>query len=90
VVSDLAVSLITLFVTCWLALFSYLVKSYFKKFDTTFENLKKDIFKLEGSLESLSRDIRNNTIESAGLRSEVNALWRFLDNSYKRTTDGAR
>jgi uncharacterized protein Yka (UPF0111/DUF47 family) len=75
-------------VTASLALFSYLVKSYFKKIHDTMACLRQEIGKLEGSVDTLSKDIRQNTVEGAVLRSEVKALWRFIDNANQRASDG--
>lgn len=69
-----------------IALFTYLVKSYFQKIHDSNIEVKQEISKLEGKLELLSKDIKDNTIESVTLRGEVKALWRFVDN-HQRPTD---
>lgn len=78
--------ILPILVTSFVALFSYLVKSYFKKISETLDCMRQSISKLEGNLEILNKDIRENTIESATLRSEVKAVWRFVD-AQKRASD---
>ena len=75
-------------VSSFVALFSYLVKSYFKKIHETLDCLRQSLSKLEGNLDILNKEIRQNTVEGAGLRSEVRAIWRFVDNAHKRASDG--
>ena len=80
--------LLSAVVTCVGALFSYLVKSYFSKIQESMDETKKEIAKLEGKFDMLQGEIRNNIIESTKLRGEVGALWRFVDNSFQRPSDG--
>jgi hypothetical protein len=84
---DLMSQLVPALVTGSVALFAYLVKSYFQKIHDSNVEVKQEIAKLEGKLDLLMKDIRDNTIESVTMRSEVKALWRFVDNSNKRPTD---
>lgn len=80
--------LLSAVVACVGALFSYLVKSYFGKIQQSIEGLQKELSKLEGKFDMIQGEIRNNIVESAKLRSEVGALWRFVDNSFQRSSDG--
>lgn len=84
---DILGQLVPALVTGSVALFAYLVKSYFQKIHDSNIEVKKEIAKLEGKLDLLSKDIRENTIESVAMRSEVKALWRFVDNANQRATD---
>ncbi len=84
---DLQEQVLPLLVTGSVAIFTYLVKSYFQKINDSNIEVKQEIAKLEGKFELLSKDIKENTIEGAALRAEVKALWRFVDNSHQRATD---
>ena len=69
------------------ALFTYLVRSYFQKIHDSNLEVRQEIGKLEGKLDLLMKEIKDNTIESVVMRSEIKALWRFVDNSNNRPTD---
>lgn len=69
------------------AVFSYLLKSYFDKIQESIEAQTKEIAKLEGKMDLLAREIKEGTIESATLRTEIKALWRFVDNANQRASD---
>jgi hypothetical protein len=86
--SNLPDYLLSAVVTCVGALFTYLVKSYFDKIQKSIDDLAKEVSKMEGKSDMLQGEIRNNIIESTKLRGEVGALWRFVDNSFKRPSDG--
>ena len=84
---DLTSQIIPALVTGSVALFAYLVKFYFSKIQESLDNQAKETAKLEGKLEILSKDIRDGIAESAAMRAEVKALWRFVDNSNQRASD---
>ena len=63
-----------------LTAFAFFARSYFAA-------LAKDLARLEGSLETLRADIRQNTVELAGMTSELRAIWRFVDGAHERATD---
>lgn len=67
-------------IAAFIAGIGFLLKSFFSK-------IEADINKLDGRLAQLSSEIRENTIEYAKVRSEITAMWRFIDNSNKRATD---
>lgn len=70
------------------ALFMYLVRSYFKRIASIMRSLGGEIQKLEGKLEVLTAEVRQNTKETHGLGIELRGVWRFIDNANKRATDG--
>jgi ABC-type antimicrobial peptide transport system permease subunit len=80
-------NLVSAVVTTSVAVFSYLVKSYFKKIHDELAGLRLCIGKLDGRLDALSSEIRANTVEGAQVRTEIKAVWRFIDGAHKRATD---
>lgn len=87
---ELFVQLAPVVATSAMAVFGYLLNSYFSRIHKEIEELKSAIAKSEGRFEALQIELRNNTIEMVKLRSEVAALWRFIDNTYKRASDAGR
>ena len=80
-------NLVSAVVTTSVAVFSYLVKSYFKKIHDELAGLRLCIGKLDGRLDALSGEIRANTVEGATTRAELKAVWRFIDGAHKRASD---
>lgn len=74
-------------VVTFLGLFTFLVRSFFSRIHGDLKELNGSIDKLGGRLESLQKDVRDNTIESAVTRKEMEAIWRVVDGSYKRASD---
>ena len=70
-----------------LALISYLVKSYFANLARQIDELKNSLQKRDGRIEQLAHEIRKNTEEQIKLRTEMHAIWRYIDNAPKRATD---
>lgn len=69
------------------AAFAFLAKSLVNRLERDLASVAKEVARLDGKLEALSRDIRENTVQSAKLGSEVSAVWRFIDNAPKRASD---
>lgn len=84
---ELFVQLAPVVATSALAVFGFLLNSYFARIRESNEEVKSAIAKSEGKSEALQMELRANTIELVKLRSEVSALWRFVDNTYKRASD---
>jgi len=63
-----------------LTAFAFFARGYFAAFAERFA-------RLEGQLEALQMDIRQNTKEQAGMNSEMKAMWRFIDGAHERATD---
>jgi ABC-type antimicrobial peptide transport system permease subunit len=80
-------NLVSAVVTTFVAVFSYLVKSYFKKIHDEIAGLRLCLGRLDGRLDALSSEIRANTVEGAQVRTEIKAVWRFIDGAHKRATD---
>lgn len=70
------------------AIFTYLVRSYFNRIAASLRALRAEVNKLDGRFEGLSAEVRLNTKEVHGLAIETRAVWRFIDNANKRSTDG--
>lgn len=73
---------------------AFFAKAYFTRLHSDIREIKNTLHergaagsKLEGSVEILRREVRDNTEAMVGVRSEVNAIWRFLDGAHKRTSD---
>lgn len=73
--------------TAALAVLGYLVNFYFGKIHKDIEELKMSLSKSDGRFEPLQNDLRENTIELIKLRSEVSAMWRFIDGANRRSSD---
>lgn len=69
------------------ALFTYLGKSFLKRFSENQKKLYQEMIKIEGKLDMLAVELRKNTIENAKLQTEVKAVWRFIDRSHQRASD---
>ena len=85
---ELFVQLIPVFLTAALAAFGYLLNFYFSKIHKDIEELKISLGRNEGRFEPLQAIMRENTIELIKLRTEVSAVWRFIDGANQRSTDG--
>lgn len=66
--------------------FAFLAKGLVSRIEKDLAKLGKEVAKLDGKLDALQRDIRENTVQSAKLGSEVSAVWRFID-APKRASD---
>lgn len=66
---------------------AYLVKHYLASFKKDLSHLSLAIAKLEGKVDSLSNDVRENTVEMAVSRKEFEAVWRAIDGAYGRASD---
>ena len=78
--------IVSIAVTVVVALFTYLVRSYFATIKTDLKELSGTISRLDGKLESLRETIKDNTIELAKNQSELKAIWRYID-APKRNSD---
>lgn len=60
--------------TSLFGLFTFLVKSYFSK-------INESIAKLEGGLDPLRTDLKENTIELIKIQSDLKLVWKYIENS---------
>jgi hypothetical protein len=81
-------------VTLALGVVSFLARSYFKRIEDDTKEMKRTLrdesragAKLEAAIEMLAREVKAHAEATAQLRTEVNAMWRFLEGSNKRLTD---
>lgn len=49
-------------------------------------NIYKELLELKGSFEPIRKDLKENTVEMIQLKSELKAIWRYID-APKRNTD---
>lgn len=70
-----------------MGLFTFLVKSYFARGDERHGELKSAFDKLDGKLEALQKDVRDNTLAMAVKSQELRAIWRYVDAAPRRASD---
>lgn len=68
---------------------SWLVKSHFAKINESNADIKTAIAGLSGQIDALQKSLHMNTTETAVVRADVKALWRFHDRAFQRASDAA-
>jgi hypothetical protein len=86
-ISEILLQTVQPLLAAGLAAIWYLVRHYFKKIHDDIHEVKISLARHDGRSESLQKEIRENTTAMVALRSEVNAMWHFVDNSKRRATD---
>ena len=84
---DLFIQLAPVIATAVFGIFGYLSHSYFERIKADIAEIKIERAKVDGKLELLREDIRENTRALDAMIAETKALWRFIDNSHKRASD---
>ena len=77
--------IVTLIIGIFPPLLVFFIKGYLKKINKEIENLGTAITKVDAKFDVLSSEIRSNTVEMVKLKSEVNAIWRFVDAKARAT-----
>lgn len=75
------------FATVAVGIFGYLVRHYLKSITDAVAALRLEFAKRDGRLDALQKEIHTNTIQLAGLTSELRALWRIIDGAHLRASD---
>lgn len=67
--------------------FGFLIKSYLNMLNDRLSRISAMSARRDGQLDSLLHDLRKNNEEMHKLRYEMQAVWRYIDNSSRRATD---
>lgn len=70
----------------FVALLTFLVRSFFQQFTREIKELKSSVDAFSGELKTVREDARENTTQIAVTRQELKAVWRFIDH-HKRASD---
>lgn len=62
-----------------LSILGFLIRSVLKSIDKDIKTLASEVHHLRGSFEPIQRDLKDCTIEMVKVRSELNAVWRYID-----------
>lgn len=62
-----------------LGVFTFLVRSFFSRISSDLKELQSLVDKLGGRLDAIQNDIHRNTVETAVMKQELRAVWRFVD-----------
>ncbi len=67
---------------------AFLVKSYIARIEEALKALKGSVDKVDGRIEAVQSQVHRVTVDSAVARKELQAVWRSIDGSFKRASDG--
>jgi hypothetical protein len=77
---ELVIELAPILASAFLALVGYLAKSYLEDQKRMLLELKYELKRSEGRFDAVLHEIRANTTELIKVRSELQAVWRFIDH----------
>jgi chromosome segregation ATPase len=70
-----------------IAVVGYLARAYLEQQKKSIQELKDELKRAEGRFDALIHEIRANTVELIKVRTELQAVWRFIDHQ-KESTHG--
>lgn len=65
----------------------FLVRHFFAGITSKIDSIQDAFNKLDGRLETLQKDVRENTTQNAVTKQEMRAIWRYVDNAPMRASD---
>lgn len=76
--NELFIAISAVLLSCLMSVLGFLIRSLLN-------NIQKDISNLAGSYEPLRKDLKENTEELVKLRTEIKAVWRYIDAQPRQT-----
>ncbi len=73
-----------------LAVFGFMAKSVFESVRRDIKALGRDHARLEGQISAMQSDLRAATATIIQASTELKAVWRFIDSSHQRASDGGK